>query len=115
MYTTNQSCQVRPYIDADFKGNPIYENWVTESCSVVTFRSEEVNTSVRADTSASQGRDSIDRAKMRVLMKPYSKVNYNAQVKLTSLPNDILNVERVEPRFDAFGKLDHFECILSRQ
>ena len=110
----NLKCKIYPYIDIDVQGESLYDTVRSEGCSVVTFRLENLPTPVRADTSASQGRVTMQRAMIRVLLSPKTSANFGAKVVINAQPGLSYKVVEMQPRFDAVGKLDHYQCDLER-
>ena len=94
------------------KSQPVFDNVKLEDCNVINARQEQVSTSVRADSSGSQGRAHARRAAFRMQFKPYSDINFGSKVQLTSYPSQTFKVVEVHPRFDAVGRLHHLQVDL---
>lgn len=96
------------------KSQPIFGDAMPEGCSVITFRLENVNSSVRADTSGTQGRATIQRAMIRIQLRPDTKGKFGSIVTILSQPANQYKIVEMHPRFDAMGRLHHFQCDLER-
>jgi hypothetical protein len=114
MLITNQSCHISRYLGADIKSQPIYDDAKQEGCNVITFRLEEVNSSIRADTSGSQGRATIQRAMIRIQLRAETQAVFGSKVKILSQPEHTYKLVEKHPRFDAMGVLHHYQCDLER-
>lgn len=112
MLITNQKCKVWRYKGANIKSQPVFDNAKLEDCNVIHARQEQLATSVRADSSGSQGRATTRRASFRMQFKAYSDINFGSKVQLPSIPNQTFKVVEVHPRFDAVGRLHHLQIDL---
>ena len=112
MHIPNQKCLISALIDVDMRGKQIYSTEKREGCSVINYRVEEITSSLRADTSSTQGRDMLKSALIRVMLLPKTTAEFNSKVILESLPGETFRLIEKQPKFDAFGKLDHWQCDL---
>lgn len=94
------------------KSQPVFDNAKLEDCNVIHAREEQVATSVRADSSGSQGRATAKRAAFRMQFKPYTDINFGSKVQLLSFSNQTYKVVEIHPRFDAVGRLHHLQVDL---
>lgn len=115
MLITNNKCRIWRFVRADHKSQPIFKDEKQEGCNVVNLRVEELNTSIRADTSGSQGRSTMRRAHFRLQLSPETTANFGSKVKLSNSPlNEVYKIVEIQPRFDAVGQLHHFQCDLEK-
>jgi hypothetical protein len=49
---------------------------------------------------------------LRILLTPATRANFDAQFYLVSRPQEVYRISQMDPRFDAFGTLDHYQCDL---
>lgn len=96
------------------KSQPVFDNAKLEDCNVIHAREEQVPTSVRADSSGSQGRAISRRAAFRMQFKPYSNINFGTKVSLASYPSQMYKIVEIHPRFDAVGRLHHLQVDLEK-
>lgn len=115
MLITNQKCRIWRFVRANHKGQPVFGEPKPEGCNIVTFRLEDIDTTLRADTSGSQGRAKIERAMIRVQLPANTTANMGAKFELVSLKGQgTYKVKELHPRFDAVGNLHHYQCDLEK-
>jgi hypothetical protein len=114
MHIPNNRCQLALYLGIDKKSEPIYKKPNIEGCSIITYRLEQVPTPLRSDTSASQGRATIKKGMIRVMLLANTRANFGSKFNLVSRPDDIYKLIEIHPRYDALGKVDHYQCDLEK-
>lgn len=112
MLTTNQKCHVWAFKGNNRKSQPLYAEMKPEGCNVINARREQVATSVRADSSGSQGRASMQRALFRLQLTTFTVANFGAKIELVNLPDKFYKVIEMQPKFDALGKFHHYQVDL---
>lgn len=112
MLITNQKCRMWRYKRSDMKSRPVYDKSKNVGCNVINAKQEQVTTSVRADSSGSQGRATMQRANFRMQLPAYLDINFGTKIELLSLPNQYFKIVEIHPRFDAVGRLHHQQVDL---
>lgn len=114
MLMTNQKCRIWRYLRSDMKNNPVFEKSKVVGCNIIHAREEQITTSIRADSSGSQGMAGMRRATFRMQFKAYSDINFGTKVELLSQPNSYYRIIEVHPKYDAVGRLHHIQVDLEK-
>ena len=94
------------------QGEPRYAESATRCLvDVVRLVPSLAKTSVRTDSSASRGNAEEEVATAKILFQVPSKPGKGDRFVIAGT---VLRIESVEPRFDTFGKLDHYEATGAR-
>ena len=96
------------------KSQPIFESPKKLGCNIIHAREEQITTSVRADSSGSQGKAGMRRATFRLQFKPYANINFGTKVELLSQPNSYYRIVEMHPRYDAVGRVHHIQVDLEK-
>lgn len=111
MFTPNNNCRIQlASSETDVHGQPILGRWLTEKCSIVRLPVQSQKTSVRADSSASRGAAQELETNAKILLGARTKASIDDLVKVAGID---LRIVSKEPRYDAGGRLDHYEINLT--
>ncbi len=94
------------------KSNPQFGKALPEGCRIITFKLEDKHTSIRADTSGSQARANMQRSFARVLLTARTKAQMGAKLTFQQRPGETFKVVEIQPRYDAAGRLHHYQVDL---
>jgi hypothetical protein len=79
---------------------------IAEKCMVVKNKHTDRHTTVRADSSASRGYADEYTTENRFLVAVNTQIEHDDQIAIAGL---LIKVKVRHPRYDVFGKLDHYE------
>ncbi|MCP1540062.1 hypothetical protein [Methylorubrum extorquens] len=92
------------------RGEPRYsESAIRCRVDVLSLTPKIEKTSVRTDSSASRGNAEEEVAAAKILFQVAAKPGRGDRFVVAET---VLRIEAVTPRFDTFGKLDHYEVAL---
>lgn len=106
----NITCKHQTQIGYDIHSQPIYGNVKSLKCLVVRYKSTAQKTTVRADSSASRGRNQEAVYDTIILFEPSSAVKKDDLIEIFG---EKLRINSLEYRFKINGEIDHFECGLN--
>lgn len=102
----NQDCIIRKLTSLDVYGQSVLGAPKKERCAVVKLRKELQHTTVRADSSQSRGHGDEFVATNKILLDSKTAGVLGDQLTVNGYQVRIMSAD---PRFDASGKLDHYE------
>lgn len=105
MFRPNTNCVIGKTGSVDVYGQRATGKLYKERCAVVTFEIQNIQSSVRADSSASRGAAQEEVANVVVLL---SKTTVAAIEDTLTVAGRTLKIATIEPRFNVLGKLDHY-------
>jgi hypothetical protein len=92
------------------RGEPLYGEPVSVRVDVIHLTKGDAKTSVRTDSSASRGNAEEEVASAKILFQVSARPVPGDRFVIDGVPLEIVGVE---PRRDVFGKLDHYEAVLT--
>lgn len=94
----------------DLYGQPTLVASKSEMCDVVKLATETQHTTVRVDSGGTRGKADETVADSILLVSRVTRIDRDDRVVVSNVP---LRVTVVRPRFDIFGKIDHYElrCV----
>jgi len=109
MLRPNKTAWVERQQAHNLYGEMVYGKPFAVSCAIVRLQGISGKTSVRADSSASRG--SIDEAttKAKILFAKDIQILVNDKITIEGF---VMLVKSVQPRFNVYGDLDHYEVEL---
>lgn len=110
MLRPNQWCVLQKGAGNDLYGQTIEGVKSRERCSVVSFPTNDVKSSVRTDSSASRGNAHEFQTDAVVLLTNKTKAVLHDILIIRDM---MLRISEVHPRWNVNGVLDHFECKLT--
>lgn len=106
----NVSGQLTRKIGTSRRGEPLYGDTPEPTMvDVITLIGEIAKTSVRTDSSATRGNAEEEQAQAKILFRVKADPKEGDRFVLHGV---VMRIESRQPRIDAFGKLDHWECTL---
>lgn len=109
MFTPNTTGSYSAKAPADRNGEYGFGPARTVRCGIVELTGLLKKTPPRAGTSASKGANDEDVASARILFRAADlKPEIGDRFVVQGID---LRFTGVEPRFDVFGRLDHYECV----
>lgn len=90
-------------------GEPIYGETQSLRVGVVHLIRQIAKTSVRTDSSASRGNAEEKVATAKLLLPVSARPRNGDRLIVVEMK---MRIENIEPRFDVFGDLDHYETTL---
>lgn len=99
-------CQVRKKSGRDIYGQSTLAAPVTERCAIVKSRLESQHTTVRADASASRAYADEFVSQNKILLMPSTRAEIDDRLDVAGVS---LRIKTKFPRFDVWGRLDHYE------
>lgn len=106
----NITCKHSRQDGYDINSKPKYTEPKSIKCAVVKYKSTSQKTTVRADSSASRGRNQEMIYSTIILFDAKTDIRMDDVIEIFG---EKLIVESIERRFDIGGKLDHYECGLN--
>lgn len=106
----NVEARLSRQLGNNFAGEPEFGVGTRVMVGVVHLIRQVAKTSVRTDSSASRGNAEEQKATAKILFLPADKPRLGDRVEILG---HFLRVQSLEPRIDTFGKLDHYECLLT--
>lgn len=111
MLRPNVPCEISKTNNFDINGTPQFKPAVKTKCKVVRFKSSDVKTSVRADSSASRGRAQEEVYDTLILLPKTADISLGDRMQLYG---EAFKVVYVEKRLNVFSKVDHYEVALNQ-
>lgn len=95
------------YKGSNVFGEQLYGKGVLTRCAVVKLIGADEKTTVRSDVGASKSHAVNDTVNAKILFKATCDVDKGDKVVIRGYTIQII---KKHPRFNIFGKLDHYEC-----
>lgn len=106
MFRPNTTASLLRKSGRNIHGRESYAPAVSIPCAVVSLAERVVDSSVRADSSASRGTAEIDSLQAIILIPPTIAI---AKGDVLKVSGRLVEVSSIEPRNDIFGRLHHQE------
>lgn len=107
MFRPNLNCIISVSSgETDVYGKPMPSKRVTERCAIVKLDIKNLNTSVRADTSATRGNARELTADSVILLAKNTVANIDDTIEVSGVT---LRIASKFPRHSVAGVLDHYE------
>lgn len=110
MLKPNITCKHFVKTGQDINSQPTYGPAKVIKCLVVKYKSTAQKTNVRADSSASRGRNQEAVYETIILFDPKTGVKKEDVIEIFG---ERLRIESLEFRLKINGEIDHFECGLN--
>jgi len=107
MFLPNNRCELHTLSGTNVYGEPIWSVLRSVPCAVVSLNRQELQTSVRADSSASRGAALEPVSMGKILFPAAIAVQSGDRITIQGFG---LRISAIQPRWDVNGKLDHWEC-----
>ena len=101
-------CALSKKTGIDVYSQPVFSSPVMERCSIIKSKLNEQHTTVRADSSASRGFAQEFLTANMILLTPKTLAEYSDKIVVANIQ---ILVVSLNPMFDVWGKLDHYELV----
>jgi hypothetical protein len=98
-------CSIEKPLGKNIHGEPTFAPAIAERCSIVKSKERIMNTTVRADSSASRGYGDEFVNENDILLTPKTSAKPQDRITVAGIA---LRIISLRPQFDVWGVLDHY-------